>query len=96
MNVLGQVAIAILVAAALLASVRAVRSGTLGERAVAFDTITSIITCGLLVGAAITGDGLLLELALVLGLPRFQQHVERVVVASVLLQGFPRAHRRPP
>jgi multicomponent Na+:H+ antiporter subunit F len=71
MNVVGQVAIAILVAAALLASVRAVRSGTLGDRAVAFDTITSVITCGLLVGAAITGDGLLLELALVLGLLGF-------------------------
>ena len=71
MNVIGQVAIAILVAAAVLASLRVVRSGTLGDRAVAFDTITSIITCGLLVGAAITGDGLLLELALVLGLLGF-------------------------
>lgn len=44
---------------------------SLANRAVAFDVLTAVITCGLLVGAAISGDGLLLDLALVLGLLGF-------------------------
>jgi multisubunit Na+/H+ antiporter MnhF subunit len=33
--------------------------------------LASLITCGLLVGASFSGDGLLLELAIVLGLLGF-------------------------
>ncbi|MEX0846970.1 MAG: monovalent cation/H+ antiporter complex subunit F [Ilumatobacteraceae bacterium] len=65
------VALAMLLVAAALAVWRAVRPGTLGDRAVALDMLTAIITCGLLVGAALTGDGLLLDLAVVLGLLGF-------------------------
>lgn len=38
---------------------------------VAFDLLTSIVTCALLVSAAGDGDGLLLDLAVVLGLLGF-------------------------
>jgi multicomponent Na+:H+ antiporter subunit F len=69
------VALAILLIAASLATSRAVRKGTIGDRAVAMDTLTSIIICGLLVGVAITGDGLFLDLALVLGLLAFLSSV---------------------
>ena len=41
---------------------------SLANRAVAFDVLAAVITCGLLVGSAISGDGLLLDLAIVLGL----------------------------
>lgn len=47
------------------------RERTLASRAVAFDVLASLMTCGLLVSAAITGDGLFLELAVVLGLLGF-------------------------
>jgi multicomponent Na+:H+ antiporter subunit F len=62
--------IALLVAGALTTS-RAVRHGTIGDRAVAIEALTSLITCGLLVTVALTGDGLFLDLALVLGLLAF-------------------------
>ncbi len=65
------IAIGILVVAAALAVARAVRPGLLGDRAVALDTIAAIITCGFLVLAAITGDGLFLEISLVIGLLGF-------------------------
>lgn len=71
MNVVGQISIAVVIAAALLVAGHAVRARTLADRAVALDTITALITSGLLLGAAATGDGLLLELALVLGLLGF-------------------------
>jgi multisubunit Na+/H+ antiporter MnhF subunit len=61
---------ALLVAAA-VASWRALSPSGLGDRAVAFDVLTSVITCGLIVSAAATGTGLFLELALVLGLLGF-------------------------
>jgi multicomponent Na+:H+ antiporter subunit F len=64
-------AFAIVLLAALVLVVSIVRPSSLGDRAVAFDTLTSIITCGLLIGAAGTGDGLLLEIALIFGLLGF-------------------------
>jgi multicomponent Na+:H+ antiporter subunit F len=66
-----QVCLGLLLVAAALTVWRAVRRGTVGDRAVAFETMASVITCGLLIGAAISGDGLLLDLALVLGLLGF-------------------------
>jgi multicomponent Na+:H+ antiporter subunit F len=61
----------ILILAAALTTSRAVRRGTIGDRAVAVDALTSLITCGLFVAVAFTGDGLFLDLALVLGLLAF-------------------------
>lgn len=67
MNTFVTIALAVLVVAALLTVWRAVRPGTLGDRALAFDMLAAIIGCGLFVGA-IVGDGLLLDLALLFGL----------------------------
>lgn len=65
------VLLAILVASAATVVAWVPRARTLAGRAVAFDVLASVMTCGLLVGAAISGDGLLLELAVVLGLLGF-------------------------
>jgi multisubunit Na+/H+ antiporter MnhF subunit len=61
----------VLLAAAALTTSRAIRRGTIGDRAVAMDALTAIITCGLLVATAFTGDAWFLDLALVLGLLAF-------------------------
>ena len=45
--------------------------GTLGDRAVAFDMLGAVVSCGVLVAVADDGDGLLLDLAIVLGLLGF-------------------------
>jgi multicomponent Na+:H+ antiporter subunit F len=66
-----QIAIGVVLVAALVLVVSIVRPSSLGDRAVAFDTLASLIVCGLLVGAAGTGDGLLLVIALVFGLLGF-------------------------
>lgn len=63
--------LALLVASAVVVVAWTVRARTLAGRAVAFDVLTAVVTCGLLVSAAITGDGLFLELAVVLGLLGF-------------------------
>lgn len=65
------VILGVLAVAAVLVVVRIVRPGSLGDRAVALDTLTAVITCGLLVAAARDGDGLQLDLAVVLGLLGF-------------------------
>jgi multicomponent Na+:H+ antiporter subunit F len=65
------VLLAVLVASAVAVVVWVPRARTLAGRAVAFDVLASVMTCGLLVGAAITGEGLFLELAVVLGLLGF-------------------------
>ena len=71
MNTVFTVALVILLAAATLTASRAIRRGTIGDRAVAVDALTAVITCGLLVAVAITGDSMFLDLALVLGLLGF-------------------------
>jgi multicomponent Na+:H+ antiporter subunit F len=71
MNIALTIAFVILLIAAFLTSSRAIRRGTIGDRAVAIDALTSLITCGLFVAVAFTGDGLFLDLALVLGLLAF-------------------------
>lgn len=65
------ISLVVLLVAAALATSRAIRRGTIGERAVAVDALTSIITCGLLTTTALTGDAWFLDLALVLGLLAF-------------------------
>ena len=71
MTVGTSVALGILGVAAAVGLLRIVRKSTLGDRAVAFDMLTSIITCGLLVGAALLDDALFLDAAMVLGLLGF-------------------------
>lgn len=71
MNISLTIALVVLLIAAALTSSRAIRRGTIGDRAVAIDALTAIITCGLLVATAITGDSWFLDLALVLGLLAF-------------------------
>ena len=71
MNVFGGIALAVLVLAGVLTVARIVRPSSLGDRAVAFDLLTTVITCGLLVSAAGSGDGLPLDLAVLLGLLGF-------------------------
>ena len=79
------VALGILGVAAVVGSLRIVRKSTLGDRAVAFDLLTSIITCGLLVGAALLDDALSLDAAVVLGLLGF--------VATVTIARFIESRR---
>lgn len=71
MNISLTIALVLLLIAAALTSSRAIRRGTIGDRAVAIDALTAIITCGLLVATALTGDAWFLDLALVLGLLAF-------------------------
>lgn len=71
MNVAGAVAVVLLFVAAGAASVRALRRGSLADRAVAMEVLTPVLTCGLLCTVAVTGEGLLLDLAVVLGLLSF-------------------------
>jgi len=71
MNLSLTIALIVLLTAGALTTSRAVRRGTIGERAVAIEALTSLITCSLFVAVAITGDGLFLDLALVLGLLAF-------------------------
>lgn len=71
MNTFLSASLTILLVAASLTAARAVRYGTIGDRAVAVDALTAVITCGLLVGVAITGESIFLDLALVLGLLGF-------------------------
>ena len=79
------VALGILGVAAVVGLLRIVRKSTLGDRAVAFDMLTSIITCGLLVGAALLDDALFLDAAMVLGLLGF--------VATVTIARFIESRR---
>jgi multicomponent Na+:H+ antiporter subunit F len=71
MNISLTIALVVLLIAAALTSSRSIRRGTIGDRAVAIDALTAIITCGLLVATAFTGDAWFLDLALVLGLLAF-------------------------
>ena len=85
MTVGTSVALGILGVAAAVGLLRIVRKSTLGDRAVAFDMLTSIITCGLLVGAALLDDALFLDAAMVLGLLGF--------VATVTIARFIESRR---
>ena len=65
------VALAVLVLAAVVTVLRIVRPSSLGDRAVAFDLLTAVIACGLLVWAVGADDGLPLDLAVLVGLLGF-------------------------
>ncbi|MBU3689197.1 MAG: cation:proton antiporter [Acidimicrobiales bacterium mtb01] len=71
MKIVEAIALGIFMLAALITVFRIVRRSTLGDRAVAFDLLTAIITSALLVTAARGDDGLPLDLALLLGLIGF-------------------------
>ena len=60
-----------LVLVACMATLRIIKAETLATRAVSFDVLASVMICGFLVSAAITGDGLFLDIAVVLGLLGF-------------------------
>jgi multicomponent Na+:H+ antiporter subunit F len=79
-NVVAAVCLGLLVIAGALGVARIVRRSALGDRAIAFDMLTSVLTCALLVSAGYLKDGLLLDLAIVLGLLGF--------IASVTIARF--------
>ena len=80
MNVAAAVCLGLLVIAGVLGVARIVRRSALGDRAIAFDMLTSVLMCSLLVSAGYLKDGLLLDLAIVLGLLGF--------IASVTIARF--------
>lgn len=71
MTAVGAVSLALLGAAAVLCLLRAVRPGTIADRAVALDTTVAVIICGLAVGVVVSGDTIFVDLALVAGLLGF-------------------------
>ena len=71
MNIAGPVAIALLMVSLVLVAIRAVKRGTLGDRAVAMDMLTAVVSCSLLVAAAYTDNPDFLDMALVLGMLGF-------------------------
>jgi multicomponent Na+:H+ antiporter subunit F len=71
MTIVAYLSLGCLALAGSIGVLRIVRHATLGDRAVAFDMLTSILTCGLLVSSGITIDGLNLDLAVLLGLLGF-------------------------
>ena len=80
MNVVADACLGLLVIAGALGVARIVRRSTLGDRAIAFDMLTSVLTCALLVSAGYLKDGLLLDLAIILGLLGF--------IASITIARF--------
>jgi len=71
MSAVTWVALSILALAGVIGVARVIVRGTLGDRAVAFDMLGAIVSCGVLVAVSDSGDGLLLDLAIVLGLLGF-------------------------
>ena len=80
MKLVVTICLGLLVLAGALGVARIVRRSTLGDRAIAFDMLTSVLTCSLLVSAGYLRYGLLLDLAIVLGLLGF--------IASVTIARF--------
>lgn len=71
MSVVATVSLAALALAAALCALRVIRCELLADKAIAIDVITATIVSGVAVGTAVSGDGLLVDLALVLGLLGF-------------------------
>lgn len=71
MSVVVGVCAVLLVGAAGLCVWRALRSEGVVDRAVAINTLTTVVICGLAVVVAAGGDGILIDVALVLGLLGF-------------------------
>lgn len=71
MSAVTWVALAILALAGAIGVARIIVRGSLGDRAVAFDMLGAVVSSAVLVAVAANGDGLLLDLAIVLGLIGF-------------------------
>lgn len=84
MNAVTTVTVVMLVVSVALAAARIIWADSLGDRGVALDTLTSIITCGILVWAASAEDGEYLDLALVLSLLGF---LASVTIARFIERG---------
>lgn len=75
MTAIFYVSMGMLALAGCLAVVRLMRRASLGDTAVVFDMLTSVLTCALLVWAGYEGEDLNLDLAMVLGLLGFVSSV---------------------
>lgn len=71
MNVVTALAIGMLVLAAALCFARALRRGTIVDRAIALDGVVSAIICGIGIAAVRIGSGTLIDISLVGGLLGF-------------------------
>ncbi|HWL41369.1 MAG TPA: MrpF/PhaF family protein [Ilumatobacter sp.] len=71
MNVVTTIAIGLLALAAAINAARAIRPGTVVDRAIAFDGIVSAIISGIAIGAVRMHSGVLIDVALVGGLLGF-------------------------
>jgi multisubunit Na+/H+ antiporter MnhF subunit len=71
MGVVTAVAIGMLTAAAALCFARAIRPGTIVDRAVALDGVVSSVICGIGIAAVRIGNGTLIDISLVGGLLGF-------------------------
>lgn len=71
MTVVTTIAIGLLTIAAILSVVRALRPGTIVDRAIALDGVVSAIMCGIAAAAVRSDTGVFLDIALVGGLLGF-------------------------
>jgi multicomponent Na+:H+ antiporter subunit F len=71
MNLVTTIVLGLLTIAAALNFARALRPGTIIDRAVGLDGVVSAIICGVAVAAVRTGDGVFVDIALVGGLLGF-------------------------
>jgi multicomponent Na+:H+ antiporter subunit F len=71
MNAVVAIALGLLTLAAAICSARAIRPGSIIDRAIALDGVVSAVICGVAIAAVRTGDGLLIDIALVGGLLGF-------------------------
>jgi multisubunit Na+/H+ antiporter MnhF subunit len=70
-NTVTAIAIGMLALAGAINFARAVRRGTIVDRAVALDGLASAVICGIAIGAVRVGDGGLIDITLVGGLLGF-------------------------
>ncbi len=71
MSTVTTIAVGLLTFASALCFARAIRPGTIVDRAIALDGVVSAIICGVAIAAVTTHSGLLVDLALVGGLLGF-------------------------
>ena len=71
MNVATAIALGLLALAAAICFARAIRPGSLIDRAIALDGVISAVICGIAIAAVRTGSGISLDIALVGGLLGF-------------------------
>jgi multicomponent Na+:H+ antiporter subunit F len=70
-NVVTSIALGLLAVAAALCFARAIRQGSIIDRAIALDGVVSAMICGIAIVAMRTGTGILVDIALVGGLLGF-------------------------